>query len=115
MASRTIPMACSCESALSRNPSRLGPPQPRPTTLTLSPVLPRVVYSIGSFFLDRRQRSSSKFEVPGASFQESQKFWLCKEFRLNPTFHWRCTLIPNTSPIAHTCPAALTVQLIQAL
>ena len=32
---------------LSRNPSRLGPPQPKPATLTFSPVFPSVVYSIG--------------------------------------------------------------------
>ena len=30
------------------SPSRLNPPQPRPATLTLSSVLPSVVYSIRS-------------------------------------------------------------------
>src|SRR5262249_45626059 len=44
-------MACPSEFELPRRPRRLGPPQPRPTTLTLSPVFPRVVYSIVAFFL----------------------------------------------------------------
>src|SRR5689334_16397955 len=38
------------------SPSRLNPPQPRPATLTLSSVLPSVVYSIRSTSLPKAEK-----------------------------------------------------------
>src|SRR5215475_11433229 len=75
-------MARCSESALSRRPRRLGPPQPRPTTLTLSPVFPMVVYSIVVFFLHLVQ--SSRFRVQSLyRFQGIHKVWLREEYTLN--------------------------------
>src|SRR4029077_10137560 len=85
------------------------PPQPKPATLTFNPVRPNVVYSIFNH-ISVPSSSSTRFASLLGRLDRLERLEL-----LEPReFHSRVTRMPNTSPVAHTCPPALSVQLTQA-
>src|SRR5688572_14711925 len=108
-------MALASESALLRNPRRLGPPQPNPATLTFKPVRPKIVYSIDSnkdaVAVDSTVPVVPKFK-PGMTSNLDTQEMLFGRLELS---YSHSTRIPSTSPVARSSPAAVNEQLTHAL